>query len=158
MRVAPARVAHSSATRLAWGFSFVMLLLLGILLVSAANFSGGLSLAFAIAALLPALGIVVAFASLVGVRRQLAAPVAKIDSCVRIFSSGVVFDLSELKLVRVLNSGGTSRMQLLPEHLLGETAGLGPYTVEFPPLAEPTALELADLLAERVPGLQVEKS
>ncbi|MGD7002889.1 hypothetical protein [Corynebacterium halotolerans] len=162
-RRAPA-LARSRAVLICIIFVLVLTpILVGLLAEQADQTAETWSHAYAVAAAAPALGIVLAVLSLVIVLWRKSRPVLVVDDQVRIRHSGVSFPVAELDTVQ-LWSRGESYVTLLPEHV-PQRVGTNPttrkavsaYTVGLPHDVTPRPFELAELLQNRKPEVQVDK-
>lgn len=146
------------------GVVFLLVLvpiLLG-LLRSADGSSGRLAFLHLVAAMPPALGILLTLTNLVRVLWRRSRPVLRVDDHVSLPRTGVRFPVGQLTMIQ-LYADPSRRMHLvlLPEHIRDrfphDPTGVAPYTVVFPEGPTPMPYELVDLLSRRVPGVGVEK-
>lgn len=138
-------------------------ILIGLLLERETQANDAWVTAYSVAAIAPALGILLAIISLIVVLFRRSRPVLRIGEDVFIPRSGVVFPITQLDTVQLWSSGD-SFITLLPDHV-PERVGANPktrapvaaYTVKLPQGVTPQPFELAELIQAKRPGVQVDK-
>lgn len=138
-------------------------ILIGLLLERETQANDAWVTAYSVAAIAPALGIVLAIVSLIVVLYRRSRPVLRIGEEVYLPRSGVIFPVSQLATVQLWSSGD-SFITLLPDHV-PERVGSDPtsrvpvaaYTVRLPQGVTPQPFELAELIQAKRPEVQVDK-
>ncbi|AGF73111.1 hypothetical protein [Corynebacterium halotolerans] len=161
LRPSAAHLATSRAVIVCAVFVVGLLPVLAGLLFSASRQTDELwARLYAVAALAPATGVVIALISVVVVLWRRSRPVLRIDGCVTIPHTGVSFPLEELHTVQLWSRGRTF-VTLLPGHVdervPHDRKAVAAYTVAFPAGATPRPFELISLIKEVKPGVKVDK-
>lgn len=161
LRSSPSHLATSRAVIFCAVFIAGLLPVLAGLIISASRQTEELwVLAYRIAAVAPAAGVLIALLSVITVLWRRSRPVLRIDDRVTIPRTGVSFPLEELDTVQLWSRDRTY-VTLLPGHVAervpADRKAVAAYTVAFPSGATPRPIELVGLIREMKPGINVDK-
>lgn len=118
---------------------------------------------YAVAAAAPGCAVAAALLSMALLWWRRRQAVLIIDEQVRVPRSGVAFPVSELGTVQLWSDRSPrAYAALLPRHVRQRAqhegvASIRPYVVEFPQGSDPQPFELAEIIAQRHPGVRIEK-
>ncbi|RNE49606.1 hypothetical protein [Corynebacterium alimapuense] len=120
---------------------------------------------FYLAALAPAMGILISILMLVIVLWRRSRPVLIVGEQIQLISTGVSFPLSQLAHLQLYSKLGQGTfLVLLPEHIperIGKDSAAflaaAPYTVRFPEGPKPKPFEMVELIGQRAPAISVDK-